>query len=52
VIALRQAGHPLTRLADLLTDPVLRDRVLARVTDPQVVRFFRAGWIPGGATRR
>src|SRR5512135_783772 len=41
VIALRQAGHPLTRLADLLTDSVFRDRVLARATDLQVVRFFR-----------
>src|SRR5512146_3075581 len=42
VIALRQAGHPLTRLADLLTDPAFRARVLATVTDPQVVRFFSA----------
>ncbi|MFG3228234.1 type IV secretory system conjugative DNA transfer family protein [Kitasatospora sp. NPDC048194] len=41
VIALRQAGLPLTKLSDLLVDPVLRTTVLARVTDPQVVRFFR-----------
>jgi hypothetical protein len=41
VIALRQAGLPLTALADLLTDRALRERVLASVTDPQVVRFFR-----------
>jgi hypothetical protein len=41
VIALRQANLPLTSLADLLTDTDLRDRVLGRVTDPQVVRFFR-----------
>src|SRR5512135_2560252 len=33
VIALRQAGHPLTRLADLLTDTSLRTRLLERVTD-------------------
>jgi DNA helicase HerA-like ATPase len=42
VIALRQAKLPLTRLADLLTDKVLRDRVLTQVTDEQVIRFFRA----------
>src|SRR5512143_2301971 len=42
VIVLRQAGQPLTRLADLLTDAAFRARVLARVTDPQVVRFFHA----------
>ncbi|MEU1286692.1 DUF87 domain-containing protein [Kitasatospora sp. NPDC005856] len=41
VIALRQAGLPLTKLSDLLVDPVLRTTVLARVTDPQVIRFFR-----------
>lgn len=42
MIALRQAGQPLTRLADLLTDAAFRARVLARVTDPQVARFFHA----------
>src|SRR5512144_1358981 len=41
VIVLRQNGLPLTALADLLTDAELRTRLLARVTDPQVVRFFR-----------
>lgn len=41
VIALRQNNLPLTSLADLLTDAGLRDRVLANVTDPQVIRFFR-----------
>jgi hypothetical protein len=41
VIALRQNNLPLTVLADLLTDTALRDRALANVTDPQVVRFFR-----------
>lgn len=41
VIALRQNNLPLTSLADLLTDNALRDRALANVTDPQVVRFFR-----------
>ncbi|MGA5823427.1 type IV secretory system conjugative DNA transfer family protein [Kitasatospora sp. NPDC094028] len=41
VIALRQAGLPLTKLSDLLVDPVLRTTVLARVSDPQVIRFFR-----------
>lgn len=42
VIALRQSNLPLTSLADLLTDTAMRDRALANVTDPQVVRFFRA----------
>jgi hypothetical protein len=41
VIALRQNGLPLTSLADLLTDASLRTRLLTRVTDPQVVRFFK-----------
>ncbi|MFD8750188.1 type IV secretory system conjugative DNA transfer family protein [Kitasatospora sp. NPDC059577] len=41
VIALRQNGLPLTRLSDLLTDSAFREQVLASVTDPQVVRFFR-----------
>src|SRR5512135_2182694 len=41
VICLRQNGLPLTALADLLTDAGLRTRLLERVTDPQVVRFFR-----------
>jgi hypothetical protein len=40
VIALRQNNLPLTSLADLLTDDTLRERLLQRVTDPQVVRFF------------
>jgi hypothetical protein len=40
VIALRQNNLPLTSLADLLTDVELRNRLLANVTDPQVVRFF------------
>src|SRR3954453_10869024 len=41
VIALRQNKLPLTALADLLTDKAFRDRALERVTDPQVIRFFR-----------
>src|SRR5512135_313669 len=41
VVALRQNGLPLTALADLLTDTSFRARLLERVTDPQVVRFFR-----------
>jgi hypothetical protein len=41
VIALRQNRLPLTRLADLLTDDGLREQLLANVTDPQVVRFFK-----------
>jgi hypothetical protein len=41
VIALRQNRLPLTRLADLLTDAVLRNELLGHVTDAQVVRFFR-----------
>lgn len=41
VIALRQNNLPLTALADLLTDSGLRDEALGKVTDPQVVRFFR-----------
>src|SRR4051812_27338707 len=40
VIALRQNQEPLTRLADLLTDKPYREQLIARVTDPQVVRFF------------
>src|SRR5215217_1264134 len=40
VIVLRQNGLPLTELANLLTDKDLRQRLLLRVTDPQVVRFF------------
>src|SRR3954466_13577282 len=40
VIALRQNRLPLTELANLLTDKPYRDQLLARVTDPQVVRFF------------
>jgi Type IV secretion-system coupling protein DNA-binding domain len=40
VIVLRQNGLPLTQLANLLTDKNLREQLLLRVTDPQVVRFF------------
>src|SRR5512142_2365663 len=40
VIALRQAGCPLTDLARLLTNRSFREHVLARVTDAQVLRFF------------
>jgi hypothetical protein len=42
VIVLRQNGLPLTELANLLTDKDMRERLLLRVTDPQVVRFFHA----------
>ena len=42
VIVLRQNGLPLTRLADLLTDTRFRNELLERVTDSQVVRFFKA----------
>ena len=42
VIALRQAGQPLTRLADLLTDPAFRAAVLGSGRDPQVARFLSA----------
>ncbi|MEE4595776.1 DUF87 domain-containing protein [Streptomyces sp. DSM 41524] len=42
VVALREAGLPLTRLSDLLTDAAFRDELLkTRIHDPQVVRFFR-----------
>ncbi|MGW2954820.1 type IV secretory system conjugative DNA transfer family protein [Streptomyces eurythermus] len=42
VVALREAGLPLTRLSDLLTDTAYRHHLLAtRVRDPQVLRFFR-----------
>src|SRR5512135_3253960 len=40
VIALRQANRPLTDLARLLTNRDFRERVLAQVTDTQVLRFF------------
>ena len=40
VIVLRQNRRPLTELANLLTDKDLRERLLQKVTDPQVVRFF------------
>src|SRR5512142_1758984 len=40
VIALRQAGCPLTDLARLLTNRDFREQVLAQVTDAQVRRFF------------
>jgi Type IV secretion-system coupling protein DNA-binding domain len=40
VIVLRQNRLPLTELANLLTDKDFRERLLLRVTDPQVVRFF------------
>jgi hypothetical protein len=40
VIVLRQNRLPLTELANLLTDKDLREQLLLRVTDPQVVRFF------------
>ncbi len=40
VIALRQAGRPLTDLARLLTNRTFREHVLTRVTDAQVCRFF------------
>lgn len=41
VVALREAGLPLTRLSDLLTDKTFRDELLTRVHDPQVIRFFK-----------
>ncbi|WP_308380017.1 helicase HerA domain-containing protein [Streptomyces sp. ISL-43] len=41
VVALCQAGLPLTRLSDLLTDKSFRDGVLTHVRDPQVIRFFK-----------
>ncbi|MGW8600794.1 type IV secretory system conjugative DNA transfer family protein [Streptomyces sp. NPDC055893] len=42
VVALREAGLPLTRLSDLLTDTVFRGELLRTcVHDPQVIRFFR-----------
>ncbi|KPI32439.1 hypothetical protein OV450_6947 [Actinobacteria bacterium OV450] len=42
VVALREAGLPLTRLSDLLTDVEYRHRLLeTRIRDPQVIRFFR-----------
>ncbi|MFD8988987.1 type IV secretory system conjugative DNA transfer family protein [Streptomyces goshikiensis] len=41
VVALREAGLPLTQLSDLLTDKSFRDEVLNRVRDPQVIRFFK-----------
>ncbi len=34
VICLRQNDLPLTRLADLLTNPPFRERCLSRVSDP------------------
>ena len=40
VIVLRQNKLPLTELANLLTDKDLREQLLLRVTDAQVVRFF------------
>src|SRR5687767_8703828 len=40
VIALRQNGLPLTKLADLLVNKDFREQLLRNVTDPQVVRFF------------
>ncbi|MFD9978176.1 type IV secretory system conjugative DNA transfer family protein [Streptomyces sp. NPDC059017] len=42
VVALREAGLPLTRLSDLLTDTAYRHELLrTRIRDPQVIRFFR-----------
>ncbi|MFD3472879.1 type IV secretory system conjugative DNA transfer family protein [Streptomyces sp. NPDC058682] len=42
VVALREAGLPLTRLSDLLTDTAFRHHLLeTRIHDPQVIRFFR-----------
>jgi hypothetical protein len=41
VIALRQNGQPLTRLAPLLVDKSYRGQLLRNVTDEQVVRFFQ-----------
>src|SRR5512135_80267 len=40
IIALRQAGHPLTALSRLLTDQAFREAVLSQVSDDQVLRFF------------
>src|SRR5512135_756663 len=40
VIALRQAGQPLSALARLLTNRDFRESVLTQVTDEQVLRFF------------
>src|SRR5512142_1571702 len=40
VIALRQAGQPLSGLSRLLTDHDFREHVLAQGTDEQVLRFF------------
>ena len=40
VIALRQNGQPLTKLADLLVDKEYREQLLRNVTDEQVIRFF------------
>ncbi len=41
IIVLRQNKLPFTRLADLLTDTEYRNQLLERVTDSQVIRFFR-----------
>ncbi|GGS82819.1 type IV secretory system conjugative DNA transfer family protein [Streptomyces cinerochromogenes] len=42
VVALREAGLPLTRLSDLLTDTAYRHHLLdTYIRDPQVIRFFR-----------
>src|SRR3954466_12176118 len=41
VIALRQNGQPLTKLANLLVDASFRKQLLAQVTDQQVIRFFQ-----------
>jgi hypothetical protein len=40
VIALRQNGQPLTKLANLLVDKSYREQLLHNVTDEQVERFF------------
>src|SRR5512135_3214073 len=42
VIALRQAGQPLSTLSRLLTNQEFWESVLSQVTDEQVVRFFHA----------
>jgi hypothetical protein len=55
VIALRQNGLPLTRLADLLVDTSFRNQVLQQVTDEQVLRFFHMRmdqWGRDGATMK
>ncbi len=55
VIVLRQNRLPLTRLADLLTDAAFRNRLLGRVEDPQVARFFRGrmdAWGRDGAVMK